>query len=110
LNNDQSAFDAFCHAAELKPKDTEVRTTVASLGSYLSSELLHKNDIPGAKAVVDRALAIVRDNADLWMWAGFAAIKYNDKAAAKSAFEKSLSIDPGNANAKQGMEALQFMP
>jgi Flp pilus assembly protein TadD len=77
-------------AAALAPKD-------AALARLQSHELMEGGDLQGAAAVLERAARVGTKDADLLVELGYAQLAAGDNGAARRAFERALSLRPGDS-------------
>lgn len=60
--------------------------------SYLAFVRIQREDLPGAKAILERQLVLEPDNPEAWEYLGFVRRDLGDTAGAQEAFEKAEGI------------------
>ena len=75
----------------------------------LAQEAVEAGDVDGAVQILRSALELYPESADLNAFLGMGLIQADDTAGAADAFDKALSLDPDNANAKRGRTMLDRM-
>lgn len=95
---DSKAITFWQQALTLEPANPVVLYNFGSF--YLET------DTKQAAGLLEKAVAAKPDYTKAWFNLGRAKLKLNDKAGAKAAFEKVLSLEPGNQEARQALSGL----
>lgn len=129
----RAAFNAYRRGAEADPVNVGVLVAAARLAGQFDTQLQGRllrragwldptnpatvlqvaaydaahGALPAAAAAVDRALRALPDNADLWAAKGEIQVRRNDEVGARAAFQRALTIQPGEPVATKGLAALE---
>lgn len=93
-------------STELK-KCLELNPNFDQAMTGLAGALINQGDAAGAKAWVDKALKYNSQNYRAWYELGFIESK-TDKAAARAAYQKAISIQPNFAQGRRDLGMLEF--
>lgn len=94
-----AALESCRRALALRPEDHDVRLEQAVA-------LLRVGHAQAAERQFDALSTSRPDDARAWHWLGFARLRRKDHDGARTAFQRTLALDPGNASAAHHLASL----